>query len=387
MSEGRRKIIGIILLLSFVSFLAETVIAESEISITEVAKVEYNQMIAEIIAEVSKERYEKYLNDLTGEDTVFINGGNFTIKTREADSNNGRKAEEYAYNLFQNLSYEVEYQEFSGQKNVIATLNGTEKTKETYIICAHLDSVEDCPGADDDGSGSAAVMEAAYVMRNHIFKYTVKFVLFMGEEDGLVGSEKYARACRNRNEDIKGVLNLDMVAYEKNGDNLVDVYAYRQVPELLGHIFVNVILLYSIHLKPSLITYWTFQKRSDHRSFWTQGYPAIMIHENEFTPHYHKSSDKISTLNLDYAINVVKANVATLAELASNPKYLSVITKLNLQDIEAMNREGFVIITLCISLIIFFLGGPIAYIKIRDIKDSIKRRRRKPSPFLFKFAR
>ena len=78
--------------------------------------------------------------------------------------------------------------------NVEATINGTnESSDEIYIICGHYDTVSAGPGADDDTSGTCAVLMAALIMSQYQFDHTIKFVTFSGEEQGLLGSAVYAQ--------------------------------------------------------------------------------------------------------------------------------------------------------------------------------------------------
>ena len=86
------------------------------------------------------------------------------------------------------------------------------------IVCAHYDSTSTqatthAPGADDNASGTAAVMEMARVLAGYQFDYTIKFIAFSAEEWGLYGSRHYAQAAKQRGEQIVGVVNLDMIGY------------------------------------------------------------------------------------------------------------------------------------------------------------------------------
>src|SRR5512137_1006061 len=100
--------------------------------------------------------------------------------------------------------------------NVEAKFKGTDEfSNEIYIICAHYDTVSSAPGADDDASGTVAVLMAALIMsQKHLqFNHTIKFVAFSGEEQGLLGSRIYAANATNEGWNIIGVLNADMISY------------------------------------------------------------------------------------------------------------------------------------------------------------------------------
>ena len=101
-----------------------------------------------------------------------------------------------------------------------------ESSDEIYIICAHYDTVSSSPGADDDTSGTVAVLMAAFIMSqyHYQFNHTIKFVVFSGEEQGLLGSKAYAVDAAEEEWNIVGVLNADMISYAKttsDGDNLI----------------------------------------------------------------------------------------------------------------------------------------------------------------------
>ena len=116
--------------------------------------------------------------------------------------------------------------------NVVATLKGTDATdNRIFIVSGHLDSrrtdvmngTEDAPGANDDGSGSAAVLECARVMSKHSFPATIIFVTVSGEEQGLLGSTYMAKKARVQNWNIEAVLNNDIMgSNNSNETNIVD---------------------------------------------------------------------------------------------------------------------------------------------------------------------
>src|SRR6187399_3493575 len=116
--------------------------------------------------------------------------------------------------------------------NVMATLKGTDPTdKRIFIISGHLDNMRtnvmdrtgDAPGANDDGSGSAAVIECARIMSRHNFPATVIFVTVSGEEQGLLGSTYMAEKAKKENWNIEAVLNNDIMGgNNQNETNIID---------------------------------------------------------------------------------------------------------------------------------------------------------------------
>ncbi len=230
-------------------------------------------------------------------------------------------AAEYMYEQFQNMGLVVRYHHWTNggysSDNVEATLNGTDETSdEIYIICAHYDTVSASPGADDDTSGTAAVLIAASIMSQYQFNHTIKFVAFSGEEQGMLGSEVYADEAASQGWNIVGVLNCDMISYAittNDGNNLI-VFE-NSASEWLYTYTVGVNAEYSEYIQLTLHhggSTWG----SDHWYFWQNGYDALFYYEYETTPYYHTSQDTIEHINATYAVKNMRLIIATLAELA-----------------------------------------------------------------------
>lgn len=226
------------------------------------------------------------------------------------------------YDRFQEYGLQVELFPFPLGLNVVATLPGDDMPEVTYIICGHYDSISDdpfnlAPGADDNASGTSAVLEAARVLKDYSPRASVKFVCFAGEEQGLVGSYYYARYADSIGMDIRGVLNFDMIGYcdLENYFDLDIVTDGNSVPiaDLLvaeGQKIPGLVPLKDID--PS--AYW-----SDHAPFWWYGYPAVCAIEREtdhWNPYYHSTADTTGTLTIPFVTQVVKLGVAGLLRLA-----------------------------------------------------------------------
>jgi photosystem II stability/assembly factor-like uncharacterized protein len=209
-------------------------------------------------------------------------------------------------------------------KNVIGTKTGTVDPDQQVIICGHMDSRSEqpydyAPGADDNGSGTTATMEAARVFADFNFEKTVKFCLWTGEEQGLLGSAAYAEEAFARGDDIVGVYNFDMIAWDGNGDGSVELHCGTEDPSIeLGNALSDVITDYSIDLAPDILT-WNSTGASDHASFWDYGYAAILgieDYSNDFNPYYHTTGDNIDHIMLDLFNEFTKAAVGATAILA-----------------------------------------------------------------------
>jgi len=248
------------------------------------------------------------------------------------------EAVRYVADQLAGLGFTVEYDPFIYESkpmtNVVATLAGADPAGQVYIVCAHLDSsasrtsgwqplTDPAPGADDNASGTAAVLEAARVLSAHQFAHTVRFIAFAGEEQGLIGSAHYAAAAATRGDPIAGVINLDMIGWDGNGDGRMELHAGTLSGSLaIATHFTSTIQRYHLNLASQLFTT-TAIRASDHASFWDQGYPAILAIEdtwaaptNDFNPYYHTLSDTLDKLNADYMTSMTRAMAGTLAELA-----------------------------------------------------------------------
>lgn len=223
---------------------------------------------------------------------------------------------------------EQQYFDYGGYQicNVEAEIRGAEFPERIYIICAHLDSYcenpSTAPGADDDGSGSATVMEAARVMSQFQFRNTVRFVLFTAEEFWMVGSEYYVQQAFEAGEDIRGAINLDMILWAPNDPDSVFIPyddASGELALAAGEAFSE----YAPSIFPRIV--YDPGAPSDHASFWQYGYKAIELAEGSadeiwggYNPYYHQPDDLLINYmpSFPYGTDAARAAVALLATLA-----------------------------------------------------------------------
>jgi photosystem II stability/assembly factor-like uncharacterized protein len=205
--------------------------------------------------------------------------------------------------------------------NIIATKTGSTYPDQYFILCAHYDDMPGgsvAPGADDNGSGTSAVIEAARVLKNYDFNYSIRFILFAGEEQGLVGSASYASNAAASGMRIPGVINMDMIGYDGDDDGRMEIHAGTLTSsQAIGTVVQDNIAFLGLPLVADFKT-GTASGASDHRSFWTSGYPAIMLIEDfeDFTPYYHTIDDRLSTLRSSFFHNNARLAIASLANLA-----------------------------------------------------------------------
>jgi len=286
---------------------------------------ESDALIQDLVNAVSQTQIYNTIRDLQDDDSL---PGWDALRSRYSYSPELAIERDYIRDRLSALGLDIRYHDFSlygiPLDNVEGTLNGWgPESDAVYIVCAHYDSTSEAPyyaapGADDNASGTAAVLEAARVLSQYRFRHTLRFVTFAAEEQGLIGSYYYAAEARAAGTDIGGVVNLDMIAWDSNHDDAMEVHAgTRSNSQALGTAFLDAMSTYGISLAPQYVTSGaaTF---SDHSRFWDQGYPAMLAIEDfdDFNGYYHKTGDTLDKLDLDYATEFVQTAVATLAELA-----------------------------------------------------------------------
>jgi hypothetical protein len=176
------------------------------------------------------------------------------------------------------------------------------------------------PGADDNASGSSGVLAAADVLSQHQWDVTLRFALWTGEEQGLLGSDVYAAEAAAAGEEIIGVLNMDMIGYDSDADPILDLHARSWLPNSvnMANLLADVVGEYELPLQPDVLVDDWLGNYSDNASFWDEFYPAILVIEDndDFNPDYHKVSDVLANLNEAYFTAVVQAVVGTAAHIA-----------------------------------------------------------------------
>jgi hypothetical protein len=249
--------------------------------------------------------------------------------------------------------------------NCIATLKGTATPERFYVVTGHLDSrvtdvldfTSDAPGADDDGSGVAVVLELARLFAGHQFPGTVVFATVAGEEQGLYGSAFMAQQMSAAGNDVQGMFSNDIVGASQGWDGTrPDPHSLRLFVEGIptaatpGQISLmqsvggendgatHQLARFVVESAPFDLTeidirvIWRrdrYLRGSDHISFQQQGYPAARFTEpRENFDHEHQNTqvvngvqfgDLIEFVDFDYAARVAKVNAAALWSLATAP--------------------------------------------------------------------
>ncbi|HUV87626.1 MAG TPA: M28 family peptidase [bacterium] len=212
--------------------------------------------------------------------------------------------------------------------NVVAEKKGKVKPDEIVILCGHMDStsevpLENAPGADDNASGTAATLAGARALADLEFERTLRFIVWAGEEQGLLGSAYYARNAAENNEKIVGVVNLDMVAYDEEAGRRDDTSnVANDASKWLAEYLIDVGGIYGVGHTFDLLV----EPRaggSDHASFWNAGYDAIFLIEGtkgpggiQDNPYYHSTRDTVDKLSMKFQVDCSRAAAGTVAHLA-----------------------------------------------------------------------
>jgi len=250
--------------------------------------------------------------------------------------------------------------------NVVATIRGSLTPNRIYVVSGHIDSrctivtnnTSDCPGADDDASGVAVMMELARVMSTHAPESTIVLTAVDGEEQGLFGSTNQAQLFKAAGADIEGMFSDDIVGASRAQDGTAEAHRVRifsegvpssdnataaQLRVLTGGENDSQSRQLSRFIKSVAeneetdMTVWMISRRdrylrgSDHTSYQVQGYPAVRITEpNETFAHEHQDvrvdpatgvqfGDLIDFDDFSYIERVARVNAAALWSLAQGP--------------------------------------------------------------------
>lgn len=257
--------------------------------------------------------------ELSGDTSTTIGGLPYTIASRHKNNDGNNKSAQFIFERFQSYGLTAKCMVFSATGyNVIGTLIGSKYPNKYYVICAHFDDMPSsglAPGADDNGSGTCAVIEAARLLAPFTFDYTVKFIAFDEEEQGLVGSHRYVDTAVANGDSIMGVINLDMISYDGNNDYLASLFCIASNQAFTNYV-KNAINLYTPQLVPSVII--QNMSGSDHYYFQQNGYKALCGIESmdDFNPYYHTINDKYSNIVMPYFLNFTRGAIAALMTFA-----------------------------------------------------------------------
>jgi Zn-dependent M28 family amino/carboxypeptidase len=238
---------------------------------------------------------------------------------------------EWLHGEFLALGYsaaETRYQEFTlpgGQRQRNVLCGPGQDHPGFVLLCAHYDSLSEtpdtlAPGADDNASGVAVLLEAAALLREAPLRRGILYAAFGGEEQGLFGSAGCAEVAAGEGWRIDVVVNLDMVAYQsaaKPGHIVVEYDQGNRHPgndaaaKAYGLLMAQAAADYS-----TLTVEHTDIWNSDYMPFEARGYPCIGVFEASENPGYHMTADVASVLDTNHLAEVARMVVATLCLIA-----------------------------------------------------------------------
>ena len=304
----------------------------------------FSNPTADLLAQVDLTHWSGWVRKLSGAEPLSTGGPTITTRYSPYLFNGVSPAYEFVKEQisiwYPGQVTEFSYPAISGQtwKNLILNIPGAQTPKNIVLLTAHLDSTApsslDAPGADDNATGSATLLEAARVLQANPLPNTVRMIWFTGEEQGLWGSQAYANAVTSW-AGVIGVVNVDMIGYDGNADRCLELHVGTlPASNIIGNCFVDSIEAYNLDLKYDYLTT-TAIRASDHASFWSRGIGAIEVLENyrddgiatgcigrDPSPNYHQASDTFSNLTLPYSFDVARAALATTFSLARLPFYI-----------------------------------------------------------------
>ncbi|HXH69522.1 MAG TPA: M28 family metallopeptidase [Pyrinomonadaceae bacterium] len=354
-------------------------------SFAQKSKEKPNAEIQKMLREISAKNIETTIRKLVS----F--GTRNTLSEQDNPTRGIGAARDYLFGEFQKISadcgncLQVEKQMFLQPKatripeptnltNVIATLKGTTNPERVYVVSGHYDSMCtlptdakcDAPGANDDASGTAAVVELARVMSKRKFDATIVFMAVPGEEQGLLGATYYAEQAKKNAVNIEAMFTNDIIGGVTSYKNSPDRQSVRVFAEgvpsdeteqqaetrrsvggendsasrQLGRFIKEVADVYSPKFRVQIIYRRDrYGRGGDHRPFLERGFAAVRFTEpNEDYTHQHQNlrtennvfyGDTIEFVDFDYIANVTRINAASLAMLAlapARPKNVGIIT-------------------------------------------------------------
>ncbi len=276
----------------------------------------------------------------------------WTLASEIGERNDGtldrlRVAADYVDSSFMSLGYEVSRQpyEYGGRtfENIEGAIRGRDRPDEIVVVGGHYDSVEGTPGADDNASGTAAVLELARLLRDEQLGRTVRFVAFVNEEPPFfstkwMGSWQYAARAAEQDDNIVAMISLETVGFYQEGEGSQGYpppfnLFYPDVGNFIG--FVGNLPSRAL-VRRSIATFrrtTRFPSQgvaapeqipgvwwSDHAPFWIHGFKAIMITDTApfRNPHYHQSTDTPDRLNYEKMARVVAGVAEVVRDLANN---------------------------------------------------------------------
>jgi leucyl aminopeptidase len=306
--------------------------------------------VENILSRTSQDRWLGWIHKISGAEPVLITGVPSAIETRFSfalfgDAQNGQAVEyilQQVRGWVREDQIEIDpfvYTDKEGQgytwNNIIITFPGVLNPEEIVIFSAHLDSITTqdfnpfllAPGADDNGSGVATMLEAVRLFRFYRFARTIKVIFWTGEEEGDVGSKAYVED--HPMDKVAAVINMDMFAYDSNKDRCIELHVgVLPQSERIGRCFMETASASGYRLTYDYLR-GQATDRSDHYPFWSKNVGAILVLENlidhnipggcqgvDGNPYYHTPGDTVDKMDASFGFDVAQAGLSTIVNLA-----------------------------------------------------------------------
>lgn len=359
-----------------------------------------NPKIEGIVSKVSRDSLESYIQSLVGFFTRHTNSDT-TSSTRGIGA-----ARRWVFDKFSDISdrnggrLQVYYHNFQAtvrgvtglHRNVIAELPGTSTSDGKFIVGGHLDSrgrnnddaVGFAPGANDDGSGVAAVIELARLLSELQFESTLIFAAFTGEDQGLFGSRAYAQDLKSSDANIVGMVTNDVVGNIVGGGGNIDSVSVRCFSDQQSdeetspnrQLARYIKLQGEAYLPNFIVNLIPSRDRpgrgGDHFSFNEQGYTAARLTEPEDNlDHQHNMDDLPQFMSFPYLTKVVKINAGSLASWADAPEPVSNVRLSSpVQGISTLNWDQSNSNDFSAYLVAFRNPASVAYDSLKSLDDK-----------------
>jgi len=252
------------------------------------------------------------------------------------------QAAQYIERKFLKSGWEVKEDRFQWEgrsyKNIVAEKKGTISPNRVFILGAHYDTVPGSPGADDNASAIAVLLEVARNIQTVPLGCTVRLIAFSLEECDYIGSTHYVESLKKGEEKILGMISLEMVGftgprqdyppylnpkYYPNVGDFIAIVGNERSKELLEKVCQS----FKTHIPQLPLEFLIVPgngegmeevRLSDHSTFWDQGFPALMVTDTAFlrNPNYHLVSDTMETLDFEFMGNVATGVFYSIMEMA-----------------------------------------------------------------------
>ncbi|MCH9656412.1 MAG: M28 family peptidase [Planctomycetes bacterium] len=264
---------------------------------------------------------------------------------RPAESAELEAARQYVIQELVNSGWEVERHHFQAQDSMLTSLSGqnliarhpqlNSQNKPRFCVGAHLDTRPESPGADDNTSAVATLLELGRLLplsQELSNKWALELVAFDLEENGMLGGAEHARLHQQQQTDLRGMVSLEMLGYcdptpgsqtlpreliglypdtgdfiaiVGNQNSTTLIAAFQQGMEKVNGLPVEILQV------PQNGEMLQATRLSDHSPFWDAGYPAVMITDTSFlrNPHYHQPTDTVDTLDFEFLTKVAQGSL------------------------------------------------------------------------------